>query len=106
MTRAEWFVVTRRMYAIVSHAGRSGRIDIFNGNYGMFRGIAAAMLVLIAASLVEVGWEHPRRYAIFGGALILALLRMHRFGVHYARELFVQLLTTEKTDTAPHPASE
>jgi hypothetical protein len=106
LRKKEWFVITRRMYAIVSHAGRSGRIDIFNGNYGMFRGIGAAMFVLIAASLVEVGWQHPRRYAILGGALILALLRMHRFGVHYARELFVQFLTTEKTDKAPQPASE
>ena len=98
LKKKEWFVITRRMYAVVSHAGRSARIDIFNGNYGMFRGIAAAMIILITASLVEVGRQHPRRYIVLGGALILSLLRMHRFGVHYARELFVQFLVTEKTD--------
>ncbi len=98
LTRRAWFNITRQMYAIVSHAGRAVRIDIFNGNYGMFRGIAAAMVVLIVASTVETGWHHPQRYAFLGSALLLALLRMHRFGVHYARELFVQFLATEKDD--------
>ena len=106
LKKKEWFVITRRMYAIVNHAGRAGRIDIFNGNYGMFRGIAAAMIFLIIASLVEIGWQHPRLYIFLGAALVLSLLRMHRFGVHYARELFVQFLTTQKTDKPPASAKE
>lgn len=90
-TKREWYAVTRQIHADVSGAGRSARVEIFNGNYGLHRGLAAALLcVAIAATLAE-----PRRFDVGIVAAVgsgLALIRMHRFGIHYARELFVQFL--------------
>lgn len=98
LTQKAWYAITRQMYAVVRYAGRSSRIDVFNGYYGMFRGLAASLLVVIGVSILQRGWAHPRFYIFFGIALILALIRMHRFGVNYARELLVEFLATQKTD--------
>ena len=100
MTSREWFPITRQIYAAVSAAGLAQRADTFNGNYGMFRGISAAFLlcaVLNAVVYGHTGW--PMTLGLLGAA-ILALIRMHRFGSHYARELFVQFLQIkpEKTE--------
>src|SRR5262245_47565209 len=40
LTPEEWRPITRQVYAAVRKAGRAERVDIFNGNYGMFRGVA------------------------------------------------------------------
>jgi hypothetical protein len=94
----DWYLITRQIYAVVRHAGRSERIDIFNGYYGMFRGLAACLLLVIIAIAVQRGFGNPRLYVLLVGALVLAIFRMHRFAVNYARELFVQFLATQKTD--------
>lgn len=87
----DWYAITRQIYADVASAGRSARIDTFNGNYGLNRGIAAGLLVVLA--LLPVPAPADLRVAIC--ILIaegLALYRMHRFARHYARELFIQFL--------------
>lgn len=87
----DWYAVTRQIYADVASAGRSARVDTFNGNYGLNRGLAAGLLVVL--SLLPVPAPADWRVAIC--VLIaegLALYRMHRFARHYARELFVQFL--------------
>ena len=87
----DWYAITRQIYADVASAGRSGRIDTFNGNYGLNRGLAAGLLVVLA--LVPV--PAPTDWHVVICILIaegLALYRMHRFARHYARELFVQFL--------------
>src|SRR6266542_4066872 len=91
-----WFPITRQSYAAVSAAGRNQRIDTFNGNYGMFRGIASAFILCAVFNIVM---EWPQGWRVSLGLVIagsLALIRMHRFGTHYARELFVQFLQLEK----------
>ncbi len=90
--KSEWWNITRQAYAAVKKAGMSGRVDTFNGNYGMFRGIAASLVVLLCVALAELESHNYRMYGVLAVAAGLALLRMHRFGVHYARELFVQFL--------------
>ena len=102
----DWYMITRQIYAVVRHAGRSARIDIFNGYYGMFRGLAAALLLVIVAVAVQRGFGHPRLYILLVGAFVLAMFRMHRFAVNYARELFVQFLATQKTDKPAASAKE
>jgi len=93
MTHKTWHPVVRQAHAAISAAGRAGRVETFNGNYGLCRGIASAMLVIFVLSLFrEIDQCWPERIALLVAAG-LALARMHRFGVHYARELFVQLLT-------------
>lgn len=87
-----WRSITAQMYAAVDGASRSKRIDMFNGNFGLLRGIASAFLLLeIAAVYLHL---QPLK-KILGGVFVLqclALYRMRRFGVFYARELFVQFL--------------
>jgi hypothetical protein len=96
LSAKDWFPITRQIYAAVSVAGRAQRVDTFNGNYGMFRGIASAFILCAVFNMV-VHW--PQGWRVSLGLVIagsLALIRMHRFGTHYARELFVQFLQLEK----------
>lgn len=90
-TAGQWYAVTRQVYAEVAGAGRAARIDVFNGNYGLNRGIGAGLLVVLVIALIN--W--PVNWTFAGGvtaALALAIYRMHRFARHYAREVFVQFL--------------
>lgn len=91
LSKREWSAITRQIYAVVQSANKSQRIDTFNGNYGMFRGIGSAFLLCSVLSLFTLpqGWKV---LVVFLGCTVIAFYRMHRFGVHYARELFVQFL--------------
>jgi hypothetical protein len=90
-TAAQWYSITRQIYAEVAGAGRAARIDVFNGNYSLNRGIAAALLVVAAVALVKapINWFVVTCVTVGAG---LATLRMHRFAKHYARETYVQFL--------------
>jgi hypothetical protein len=91
----EWTPTVRAIYACVQAAGRSGRADIFNGNYGMLRGVGCAFL--LAAILFALSATDQKRALILVmiGCAVVAFARMHRFGKHYARELFIQFLQLE-----------
>ena len=61
----------------------------FNGNYGLNRGLAAACVALAMVAATQAQW-----YVVIG-FLALAIVfayRAYRFGVHYARELYLQFL--------------
>lgn len=89
---AQWHGITRQIYATVSAAGRAKRVDIFNGNYGLCRGLAASFLLIAVLVIVELGLSQPSALVLTGVAFLLSGWRAHRFAVHYARELYVQLL--------------
>jgi hypothetical protein len=97
-TEKDWKSITRQVYASVRKAGRAERVDVFNGNYGMFRGIAASLVIILAAACLDAEKHNWRLYGSLLVMLGLALMRMHRFGVHYSRELFVQFLNTEPNE--------
>jgi hypothetical protein len=89
MDRKQWWPISRQLYADIAKNGKSDRLDMFNGNYGLNRGLCAALLVLSCVSFVV----NQPRYGI--GLLLLALIfayRAYRFGVHYGRELYLQFL--------------
>jgi hypothetical protein len=97
MSKRDWHAVVRQIYAEVQECKAAERLDAFTGNYGINRGLAATFVALTAISfLAEVGDEW-RLYVGYGIFTALALVRMHRFGVHYARELFVQFLAANTT---------
>lgn len=93
LTAKAWHPVFRQIYAAVRAAGRDDRAHTFNGNYGMFRGIAAAALVSTSAILVTQGWHSWPLCLSFLVAAALAILRMHRFAKHYVRETLVQFIS-------------
>ena len=86
-----WYSITRQIYTFVADRGKTKRIDTFNANYGLCRGLAAALLVLLFINLVcnFKGWQIHIILSVLCG---LAIYRFYRFGVVYARELFVQFL--------------
>jgi hypothetical protein len=90
MDRKDWFPISRQIYSDVARYGKANRIDIFNVNYGLNRGLAAACLILACVAASQQSW--------WSCALLAALtavygFRAYRFGIHYARELFLQFLT-------------
>lgn len=93
--KKDWYSVTRQVYAAISSGTRASRVDIFNANYGLCRGIAAAFLVLLLGRAL-VDWQAWRLEVVLGILTAIAVFRMHLFGVHYGRELFVQFLTPKK----------
>jgi hypothetical protein len=87
-----WLAATREIYASVAAGGRAARVDTFNGNYGMMRGTAAAAVVLLAIAVATRGLSAWRIEVALLVVAAVAAYRMHRFAVHYSRELFVQYL--------------
>lgn len=88
--KTEYRGIVREVYAVVSGAGKATRIDTFNGNYGLLRGLAAAFITLLIVAFI-VG-KGPYVIATLVILFLLAVQRMHRFAVHYATELFTQYL--------------
>jgi hypothetical protein len=87
---ADRLAIAREVYSIVSAGKRASRVDTFNGNYGLMRGMAAA-IVIIGVAAIAAG-KGLLVAGVLTIMLVLALQRMHRFGKHYAIELFVQFL--------------
>jgi len=96
----DWFSIRKQVYSAVRRAGRAERVDIFNGSYGMFRGVAASLIVILVAAFNDLEQARWKLYGVLLVLALLALIRMHRFGVHYARELFVEFLNTKPGETA------
>jgi len=87
-----WHPLFHQIYATVRAAGRDDRAHTFNGNYGMFRGIASAAIISMIIILVARGWEAWPYAFVFLVATGLAVFRMHRFARLYALETYVQFL--------------
>lgn len=93
-----WMSFISAVKAYVSNSGKGDRLSIFNGNYGLHRGIAAACLCLVVPLAVAGHWW------LFAGSLVAtwaSLQRMNRFAEHYARELVAQFIQPVK----PTPSS-
>ena len=91
-----WWPISRQIYADVAKNGKAERIDTFNGNYGLTRGLAAASFALACIAASQMKWS------IALGLLVLTAVydyRAYRFGVHYARELYLQFLVLNDMDS-------
>jgi hypothetical protein len=103
LDRKTWFPISRQAYADVAKNGKPDRIDTFNGNYGLNRGLSSACLVLAVVALAHADW-------MIGAGLLVAAgvysYRAYRFGVHYARELYLQFLVLDQPKAATTPKAE
>jgi len=106
LTESGWFPIFRQIYSDVERHGKAGRGGTFNGIYGLNRGLSAATLALAVAVLFLA----PAQWLVSVGFLVVSavyLYRMHRFGVHYAREIYNQflLLSAEAVESKSAKAS-
>lgn len=104
--RTDWFYLTRQAYAVVKRVGLASRVDIFNGYWAMMRGVVASLAVLLVAGVICGKPISASLLYILAIMMCLGLLRMHRFGVHYTRELFVQFLNVLPSDLEKPAATE
>lgn len=91
MNPRQWMPISRQIYADVMSHGKPARIDSFDGNYTLNRGLAAALLALALLSLAysETDWRVTLGLLPIAG---IYTYRMYRFGVNYASELYAQFL--------------
>lgn len=97
MEPGQWQSVFRQITTEVAREGRDARAEIFNGNYGMNRGIASAFL-MVALFNVSASWTDWQTTILSALLALLALTRMDRFGGHYARTMIMEFLQLPETD--------
>ena len=93
VSKGAWYPLTREIYSVVRAAGRSESIDSFNRTYGLLRGIAAALILSTFAAVFLLESDEWVVVTLLAAASLMASYRMYRFGIHYARELFVQYIS-------------
>lgn len=81
LTDTQRRAIVREIYAELLTAGKAARVDTFNGNYGLMRGLTAAFVVVFMLAVV-VGKGPP----VFGTLVVLFLLSLHRMH-RYSRRL-------------------
>lgn len=86
-----WERIVRQVSAAVEQGAAGEKVQVFNGHYGLHRGIATAFIALLVFALAS---GHTDWRILVGLALgtLIAGYRMHRFAVHYAKRLFVEFL--------------
>lgn len=87
----------RATYAVVRAEGRAHRVDAFNRNFGMCRGLVAGSLLTIALLFATGGSQHIY-YAmlIFGFLSVPLFVRMRRFSHLFIAELVAQAIALKK----------
>jgi hypothetical protein len=98
MDREQWFPISRQIYSDVERHGKRDRIESFNGNYGLNRGLASGCLALACVAFAFHSWAVGLGLLVFCGVYIY---RACRFGIHYGRELYVQFLSMSDTPGKP-----
>jgi hypothetical protein len=92
-----WRRMVRQARSIVYSQNRGARLHVFNGNYGMFRGLFVAELII--ATFAWYGLDIFNNilgslgiiYGLWVLVTFLTVYRMQRFAQYYARELFANV---------------
>ncbi len=75
----------RLTYNLLFQKDKTKRIDIFNGNYSLFRGLAVSFLIITGLCLYYLTWQLSLVALV---PSLLATVRMIRFAKYYATETF------------------
>lgn len=75
----------RLTYNLIFQKQKSARVDIFNGNYSLFRGLSISFLLITIMCGYYFNWKITTLAAI---PFILSVMRMIRFAKYYATETF------------------
>jgi len=75
----------RLAYNLIFLKGKTARIDIFNGNYSLFRGLSISFMLLVIMCAIFFTWQITLVAMV---PFILAVRRMIRFAKYYATETF------------------
>jgi len=75
----------RLTYNLLFQKNKTKRIDIFNGNYSLFRGLAVSFLIIAGLCLYYLTWQLSLIALV---PSLLATVRMIRFAKYYATETF------------------
>jgi hypothetical protein len=94
LSKEDWFALTRRIYSYIDSRRAAQRVEIFNAEFGMNRGIATGFLALCMILAVKWGLNSWKIDLILAVCAALALYRMHRFSRYYAQALFRNFLTS------------
>lgn len=78
--------ISRQIYVRLRNCGQSGRVDIFNANYGLNRAMAASFLIGLITSMF-LALEEPMIAVTLFIIGILLTYRMYRFAVNYAQAI-------------------
>ena len=93
LSRAEWRSCFALIYRDVLGSGSSGRVDVFNGNYGLSRGLAVAFLSMaVLACLLRPEGHWQIAASLCAIAAIISTTRMVRFGIHFSREVLYRFI--------------
>lgn len=75
----------RLTYNLIFLKEKTARIDIFNGNYSLFRGLSVCFLLITIICSFFFNWQTITLASI---PFFLSLMRMIRFAKYYATETF------------------
>jgi len=106
LAHRDWKGLTRRIYIEMENRKATRRIDVFNAQYGMNRGIAAGFIALVALVIFHTGLAAWRIELILAACTALACYRMERFSRYYAGELLRGYITVGEPARSPEPAPE
>jgi hypothetical protein len=100
LDRTIWFPISRQLNSDVAGHVKPDRIDTFNRNYGLNRGLAAACFLLACIAAIQESWLPCALLAVLSAVYVY---RAYRFGVHYARDLYLQSLMISETTAKTSP---
>ena len=86
-----WRQLIAQARSTVYASGRGTRLEIFNGHYGMFRGMLASIIVIAIFALNSMVVDKFTLFSILLFAAVLITFRLHRFATNYAKELFANV---------------
>ena len=76
----------RLTYNLLFQKDKTERIDIFNGNYSLFRGLSVSFLIITGLCSYYLTWQLSLIALV---SFLLATVRMIRFAKYYATETFI-----------------